>query len=106
MPMQLRLSLLALVIYGCGAPAHLPVSAGTGPAPALPPAPRHIAPIPLVNVVTAKSWKGDETPRAAEGLVVGAFARGLDHPRWLYVLPNGDILVAETNGPHRPDDAT
>ena len=43
-------------------------------------------------------------PTAAEGLAVTAFARGLDHPRWLYVLPNGDVLVAETNAPKRPDD--
>jgi glucose/arabinose dehydrogenase len=41
----------------------------------------------------------------AEGTTVTAFARGLDHPRWLYVLPNGDVLVAETNAPERPDDA-
>jgi glucose/arabinose dehydrogenase len=37
-------------------------------------------------------------------MVVNAFAIGLDHPRWLYVLPNGDVLVAETNAPQRPDD--
>ena len=41
-------------------------------------------------------------PVAGEGMRVAAFARGLDHPRWLYVLPNGDLLVAETNGPPRP----
>jgi glucose/arabinose dehydrogenase len=54
-----------------------------------------------VHVVTAKGWSGDEKPVAAPGLSVAAFARGLDHPRWLYVLPNGDVLVAETNGPPR-----
>jgi len=42
---------------------------------------------------------------AAEGTTVAAFAQGLDHPRWLYVLPNGDVLVAETNAPERPQDA-
>jgi glucose/arabinose dehydrogenase len=41
---------------------------------------------------------------AADGLTVRAFARGLDHPRWIYVLPNGDVLVSETNAPKRPDD--
>src|SRR5206468_3899299 len=62
------------------------------------------APIPLVHVVTAKGWPAGATPVAGEGLAVAAFARGLDHPRWLYVLPNGDVLVAETDGPVRPKD--
>jgi glucose/arabinose dehydrogenase len=86
----------------CGAAARLPVSAGMGPAPQLPRPDTSL--IPLVNVVDAKGWRADQTPVAAEGVSVKAFARGLDHPRWLYVLPNGDVLVAETNGPARPDD--
>ena len=64
------------------------------------------SPIPLVNVVDAKGWPQGETPEAAKGLQVSAFATGLDHPRWLYVLPNGDVLVAETNAPTRPDDGS
>jgi glucose/arabinose dehydrogenase len=56
---------------------------------------------PTVNVVSAKGWTGDGKPVAAQGLTVVAFARGLDHPRWLHVLPNGDVLVAETNAPPR-----
>jgi glucose/arabinose dehydrogenase len=56
---------------------------------------------PTVNVVTARGWSGDEKPTAAPGLKVAAFARGLNHPRWLYVLPNGDVLVAETNAPQK-----
>jgi glucose/arabinose dehydrogenase len=60
--------------------------------------------IPVINVVTAKTWSDDNMPVAGEGLTVRPFARGLDHPRWLYVLPNGDVLVAETNAPKRPDD--
>lgn len=67
------------------------------------PTPEH-ALIPIVNVVSAKPWRAEATPRAADGLTVHAFARGLDHPRWLYVLPNGDVLVAETNAPRRPED--
>jgi glucose/arabinose dehydrogenase len=86
----------------CGAKARLPVSAGTGAQPTLPP-PRTSL-IPLVNVVTARGWPPGATPRAAEGTRVAAFAAGLEHPRWLYVLPNGDVLVAETNAPPRPDD--
>jgi glucose/arabinose dehydrogenase len=58
----------------------------------------------LINVVTAKGWAANETPTTASGLTVTAFARDLAHPRWLYVLPNGDVLVAETNAPPRPDD--
>jgi glucose/arabinose dehydrogenase len=57
----------------------------------------------MVHVVTAKGWSSGARPIAAEGTAVNAFAQGLDHPRWLYVLPNGDVLVAETNAPPRPD---
>src|SRR5688500_8523405 len=87
---------------GCGATARLTVADGTGPHPTLPEPRRSL--LPTVNVVTAKGWTAAETPVAAPGLTVRAFARGLDHPRWLYVLPNGDVLVAETNAPPRPDD--
>ena len=90
----------ALGIAGCGQPAHLPESAGMGPTPALPP-PRTSL-IPLINVVKAKGWPPGANPVPATGLTVNAFARDLDHPRWLYVLPNGDVLVAETNAPERP----
>lgn len=93
----------ALVTFGCGAAARLPVAAGTGPHPALPPPDKSL--IPLVHVVTAKGWATDQTPVAAAGTKVVAFARGLQHPRWVYVLPNGDVLVAETNAPVRPKDA-
>src|SRR5262245_24990021 len=87
---------------GCGAKAQLPVSAGVGPKPLLPPPDESL--IPVINVVKARGWVEGATPAAAEGLKVNAFASGLDHPRWLHVLPNGDILVAETNAPVRPDD--
>jgi glucose/arabinose dehydrogenase len=93
---------LLIGVAGCGTHAKLPVAAGTGVKPALPP--QEDALIPVVNVVTAKGWRSEATPTAANGLTVRAFARGLDHPRWLYVLPNGDVLVAETNAPPRPDD--
>ena len=92
-----RFLVLAVAALGCVPAARLPVSAGTGPNPVLPP-PRHTL-IPTVNVVTARGWPRDGTPVAAEDLTVVAFARGLDHPRWLHVLPNGDVLVAETNAP-------
>lgn len=94
-----------LATSACGEKARLTVAAGTGPTPELPQPNRTL--IPTVNVVEARRarWGDERTPRAAEGLEVRAFARGLDHPRWLHVLPNGDVLVAETNAPPRPDDA-
>jgi glucose/arabinose dehydrogenase len=92
----------ALVMSGCGEPARLPVSAGIGPNPVLPPPSTSL--IPTINVVTAKGWPADLKPTGAQGTTVTAFARELDHPRWLYVLPNGDVLVAETNAPKRPAD--
>ena len=87
----------------CGSAARLPIAAGTGPHPVLP-SPKGSL-IPLVNVVTARSWPAGATPQAAPGLAVSAFAQGLVHPRWLYVLPNGDVLVAETNAPPRPENS-
>ena len=94
---------LAFVATACGSSARLPVSAGTGPTPELP-TPRTSL-IPTVKVADAVGWSDDAKPVAAAGLVVTAYARNLDHPRWLYVLPNGDVLVAETNAPtDRPDD--
>ena len=88
---------------GCGARAKLSVLEGTGANPVLPPPNGSL--IPLVNVVDAKGWAPDQAPDAAPGSAVVAFARDLDHPRWIHVLPNGDVLVAETNAPPRPDDA-
>ena len=66
-----------------------------GPEPALP-EPRQGL-LPTVAVARAEGWAAGETPVPAPGLAVAAFAQELDHPRWLHVLPNGDVLVAETN---------
>ena len=94
----------AVGLAGCGATARFPVSTGVGRSPVLPP-PAHSL-FPTVNVVDATGWPPGATPIAAAGTTVNAFARDLDHPRWLYVLPNGDVLVAETNAPPRPKYAT
>ena len=91
-----------LVLAGCGEMARLPVAAGTGPRPTLP-APQ-LTLMPTVFIAPAVGWPGGATPTAAPGLLVRAFADGLEHPRWLHVLPNGDVLVAESNAPPRPDD--
>lgn len=73
-----------------------------GPKPDLP-APRKTV-IPTVKIAPATGWSEGQKPSAAPGLQVDAFVSGLEHPRWLYVLPNGDVLVAETNAPERPED--
>ena len=68
----------------------------TGASPAIPEAkPQGI---PTLKMPTAKGWAPGETPVAAEGLAVNAFATGLKHPRWLHVLPNGDVLTSEALG--------
>ncbi len=86
----------------CGPSARYPVLAGEGPNPVIPsPSPSLI---PQVNYVKGKGWPSGAHPVAPPGMTVTAFARGLDHPRWLYVLPNGDVLVAETNAPPRPEN--
>ena len=98
------IGIVGLAVCGCGGAALLPVSAGEGPQPTLP-APRHSL-IPTINVATAVGWTGEATPLASAGTTVNAFARSLQHPRSLLVLPNGDVLVAETNAPPSPDNNT
>ncbi|MEP6546375.1 MAG: sorbosone dehydrogenase family protein [Gammaproteobacteria bacterium] len=60
--------------------------------------------LPTLHTAKAVGWSGDAHPIAADGLRVEAYARNLDHPRWLFVLPNGDVLVAESDAPPKPDD--
>jgi glucose/arabinose dehydrogenase len=94
---------LTAILGACGETAQLPTSAGIGPRPTLPPPHRTL--LPTVEIAPAQGWPKGVTPQAAAGLQVNAFASGLSHPRWLYVLPNGDVLVAETNAPAKPEDA-
>jgi glucose/arabinose dehydrogenase len=93
--------LLVLTFAACGETARLPFSHTVGPTPTLPPPNETL--FPTVHIAPAKGWPEGTKPVAAAGLAVSAFATGLDHPRWLYVLPNGDVLVAETNAPERPE---
>ena len=90
-------------LAACSETATLQVSDGTGPSPKLPEPNKTL--MPTVNIAPAIGWPAGATPVAATGTQVTAFAEGLDHPRWLYVLPNGDVLVAETNAPPKPDDS-
>ncbi len=86
------------------ATAAVPGSAGEyGPTPQLPQPDKSI--IPTVKIAKAVGWPGGAAPTPAAGLRVAVLAQGLNHPRWLYVLPNGDVLVAETQAPLKPDDA-
>jgi len=90
------------LLVGCGESAKLPEAAGYGPAPKLPAPDKTV--IPTIHVAPAQGWSNGKQPTAAEGMRVAAFADKLDHPRWVYVLPNGDVLVAESNAPPKPDD--
>jgi glucose/arabinose dehydrogenase len=92
----------AFALGACGGEARLHVEDGTGPDPRLPEPDKSL--IPTVNIAPAVGWPDGGRPVAADGTEVVAFADGLDHPRWLYVLPNGDVLVAETAAPERPED--
>ncbi len=79
--------------------ARLDVNAVAGGRPDIT-APREQV-IPTVGTADPIGWKDGERPAVAAGLTVQPFATGLSHPRWLYRLPNGDVLVAETNSPPR-----
>ncbi len=93
---------LALSLAACGEPETATVSQTFGAAPTLVEPEKSL--LPTVNVAKAVGWPANHAPIAADGMVVNAFAIALDHPRTLYVLPNGDVLVAETNAPERPDE--
>lgn len=87
----------SIYLYLNGGHAKLPVEAVTGPLPQLVEPERR--PIPTVAIAKAIGWPSDGSPTSPAGLNVKAFARNLDHPRWMLVLSNGDVLVAETAGP-------
>ncbi|WP_342132700.1 PQQ-dependent sugar dehydrogenase [Hydrogenophaga sp. OTU3427] len=95
--------LASSALWGCGESATLSVKQGTGPRPELP-MPRS-ALLPTVNIAPATGWPSGTMPQAAAGLQVRPFASGLDHPRWLLALPNGDVLVAESNAPRKPQSS-
>lgn len=92
---------LVLSLAACGDNATLPEQAAVGPNPTLPEPKESL--VPTVNIAPAIGWPDGTMPTPAAGLKVTEFAKGLDHPRWLHVLPNGDVLVAESNAPERPE---
>ncbi len=94
--------LIATALGGCGDTAKLPIERGFGPDPELPKPVKRL--VPTVKIAPVKPWTGIAKPVPADDLQVNAFARELDHPRWIYVLPNGDVLVAETAAPPKSAD--
>ena len=93
---------LMVCLAACAETAKLPFSAGVGPNPMLPPPNKSL--IPTVLIAPAKGWPDGAKPVPTAGASVTAFATSLEHPRWIFVLPNGDVLVAETNAPPKPED--
>ena len=86
-----------LALGACGTTSNVPVDLGIGPNPALPRPVRTL--IPTVDVAEAVGWPAGRMPLPAAGLRVNEYGGGLQHPRWLHVLPNGDVLVAESDSP-------
>lgn len=91
-----------LVVYLSQETATVAVERGYGPNPELPQPNKTL--VPTVNIAKAGSWGESGAPTPAAGFSVNRFTEGLDHPRWLHVLPNGDVLVAESNTPPKPDE--
>jgi glucose/arabinose dehydrogenase len=96
------LTLTIVLAAGCGDSANLTLPETSGLEPAI--AEPNPSLLPIIKIAPARGWSDGAKPSPAAGLVVAAFAQELEHPRWLYVLPNGDVLVAETAAPERPDD--
>lgn len=108
---RILIAVLALLVVGVVAfwiiarssgKAKLPVEAVMGPKPNITDPAKPL--IPTIGIAKVAKWQGDAAPVAAAGLKVNAFATGLDHPRWLLALPNGDVLVAEAQAPERPKE--
>jgi glucose/arabinose dehydrogenase len=103
---RLRIAFAAMgsiaLLAGCGDSSKLAPEASIGANPQIP-APNKTL-VPTVHIAEAKGWPEGVKPTAANGLAVTAFATGLDHPRWVYVLPNGDVLVAESDHPPQPEE--
>ncbi|MDB5966173.1 MAG: sorbosone dehydrogenase family protein [Polaromonas sp.] len=101
----LRVLPAAVLLAGlaaCGDTATLQPEQTTGANPTLP-QPRSSL-IPTLHIAPAQGWPEGTLPTPMAGLAVTALATGLDHPRWVYTLPNGDVLVAESNAPPKPED--
>jgi glucose/arabinose dehydrogenase len=85
-----------LALAGCNDGSGDP-AAEIGPNPTLPAPQQYL--LPPMHIARVVGWKGNETPTVAQGLKIQAMATGLQHPRSIYVLPNGDVLVVESKAP-------
>lgn len=92
----------AFALIACSSSAKDPIDVGFGPDPKLPKPTKQL--LPTINIADAEMWPDGMKPLAASGLTVTEFAKKLDHPRWIYQLPNGDVLVAESNSPPKDID--
>ncbi|WP_426051376.1 PQQ-dependent sugar dehydrogenase [Brevundimonas sp. SL161] len=101
-PLVLAVCAAALTLAACESGPVAPEGSTYGAQPTLVEPHRNLL-APTVNIAPAIGWPDGVVPTAPQGFRVQAFASGLDHPRWLYRLPNGDILVAETNAPPKPE---
>jgi hypothetical protein len=101
-PVALAAMAGALALSGCMESSRLGHPSSVGPDPSLPSPTKTL--VPTVHIAPAQGWPEGQAPVPAQGMRVGAFAKDLQHPRWVYVLPNGDVLVAETNAPPRPEE--
>jgi len=94
------LSLMAMTALAQGSASSSSLT-GYGINPELPAPEKKL--VPTVNIAPAKGWPANVQPTPIAGTQVNAFAKDLQHPRWLYLLPNGDVLVAESNAPAKPE---
>ncbi|WP_428309731.1 PQQ-dependent sugar dehydrogenase [Hydrocarboniphaga sp.] len=105
--MHTKLTVAAIVagiaLSACSSASTQSEAAGMGADPALPEPQKSL--VPTINIAPAKGWPQGAKPVPAAGTQVAAFADKLDHPRWLYLLPDGGVLVAETNAPPKPEDS-
>src|SRR4051794_34422752 len=92
---------ITVPLVACAEQSKIPEEQSFGPSPILPPPTREV--IPTVNIAKAKGWPEGRQPKAASGLTVTAFATGLAHPRTVRTLPNGDVLVTETDAPPKEE---
>ncbi len=99
LPLMILAALLGIFLWSATEHADLEFAETVGAQPQIP-IPKTVL-LPTVNVPKAVGWRTSEKPVATAGLSVAPFTEGLDHPRWLYVLPNGDVLVSESNSPQR-----
>lgn len=95
---------MVLPLASCAIGPSSSTDTGFGESPAIP-APESSL-VPTVNIAPVQARPDSFTPTAPAGFVVTRFAGGLAHPRWLYTLPNGDVLVAESDAPKQHDEGS